>query len=302
MADEKTIYRMKTPSGDPVRVEEAWKDSDGNLLNKKVTTDTAQTITGAKTFSSQVIATGGVKTDKVTSTDGTEVLSYNGTTTALKGKADRPTYNGSNIALQDDFNDVVFFVQTGDALSMFANTPYSKIGNLTYFKNKTIYVFNGKIATKASWAFCGIPCKKVVIDSIGSTTVLDNSFQNNAGYMPSAVEVFDTSKVTSVDGMFKENRNISEIPAFDFSAVESANYFCYNCKSLRKFRPTGLKVSFNISYSTQFTAEELRLVIDNVADVSSTGTTQTLTLGSTNLAKLNADDITTANNKGWTLA
>ncbi len=37
MAEEKTIEAMKSPSGNPLRVEEAWKDSEGNLLTKKAT-------------------------------------------------------------------------------------------------------------------------------------------------------------------------------------------------------------------------------------------------------------------------
>ena len=33
----KKVYAIKTPSGDPVRAEEAWKDSNGNLLTQKAT-------------------------------------------------------------------------------------------------------------------------------------------------------------------------------------------------------------------------------------------------------------------------
>ena len=61
---------------------------------------------------------------------------------------------------------------------------------------------------------------------------------------------------------------------------------------------TGMKVSFYIDASTKFTREALVEIIGNLAEVTST---QTLTMGSTNLAKLTDDDKAVATGKGWTL-
>lgn len=61
---------------------------------------------------------------------------------------------------------------------------------------------------------------------------------------------------------------------------------------------TGMKVSFSISASTKFTREALVEIIGNLATVTST---KTLTMGSTNLAKLTDDDKAVATGKGWTL-
>lgn len=63
----------------------------------------------------------------------------------------------------------------------------------------------------------------------------------------------------------------------------------------------GMKVNFNIRYSTQFDREALVEIINNCADLTGE-TAQTLTMGSTNLAKLTADDIAIATAKNWTLA
>ena len=294
----KTIYSIKTPDGNPVRAEEAWKDSDGNLLNKKVTTDTAQTITGAKTFSSQVIASGGVKTDKVTSTNGTEVLAYDGTTTALKGKATRPTYNGGDLALKSDVNaasDYHFFCQNEELPLLF--------NNVSFFYGKKLYVHNGKILTIANDIFAGCPADVVYIDSIGSSTKMQGTFARRGNPMPGAIgNVFDTSKVTSIYALFRQNVAITTIPAFDFSSVTLADAAFYNATGITSMLFTGMKVSFDIHWSTKMDQAALRVVIDNLADVSELGTSPTLTLGSTLLAKLTADDITTANNKGWNLA
>ena len=108
------IYSIKTPSGNPVRAEEAWKDSDGNLLNKKATIDTAQTITGQKTFSQPV------KADEIDNANGNALVRYKATEgknvfggvnydNVLMGKSDRPFYskdgsdfNGSEMALKSD--------------------------------------------------------------------------------------------------------------------------------------------------------------------------------------------------------
>ena len=308
----KKIYSIKTPDGNPVRCEEAWKDANGELLTEKVNKADAQTITGLKTFSSQVIASGGVKTDKVTSTNGTEVLAYNGTTTALKGKADRPTYNGNELATLDDAhkaNDVILFI----------STPEFRLGNFsdrylhnnllynTVFLGKNIYVFNGEILTSSSdtaHMFLNVGCDSVTIDSIGESTSLYYAFGCSRAVTACVkkVNAFDASNVKNIGDMFHGNKLITEIPAFDFSNVASALNAFSQCYAVTSFLPTGLKVSFSLSSCTKMTAEALRVVIDNIADVTELGTSPTLTLGSTNLAKLNADDITTANNKGWNLA
>ena len=61
----------------------------------------------------------------------------------------------------------------------------------------------------------------------------------------------------------------------------------------------GMKVDFDISSSTKFTREALVEILNNLATVTST---QTLTMRSTNLAKLTDEDKAIATGKGWTLA
>ena len=61
---------------------------------------------------------------------------------------------------------------------------------------------------------------------------------------------------------------------------------------------TGMKVSFDISASTQFDESDLVTILNNLATVTST---KTLKIGATNLAKLTDDEKAIATNKGWTL-
>ena len=72
-----------------------------------------------------------------------------------------------------------------------------------------------------------------------------------------------------------------------------------NCSSLKSILMTGMKVSFDIHASTKFDESDLVTILNNIASVTST---QTLTMGATNLAKLTDDEKAIATNKGWTLA
>ena len=70
------------------------------------------------------------------------------------------------------------------------------------------------------------------------------------------------------------------------------------CGSLKSILMYGMKVSFNIS-GPSFEKSALVTILNNLAPVTST---QTLTMGSTNLAKLTDEEKAIATNKGWTLA
>lgn len=91
--------------------------------------------------------------------------------------------------------------------------------------------------------------------------------------------------------------SLESIPAYDLSNITSINLS--SLYQLKEFHATGMKVSFNISSSTNFTKEALVEILNNLATVT---TTKTLTMGATNLAKLTDEDKAIATNKGWTLA
>lgn len=71
------------------------------------------------------------------------------------------------------------------------------------------------------------------------------------------------------------------------------------CSSLKSILMHGMKVSFDIHASTKFEESDLVTILNNLATVTST---QTLTMGATNLAKLTDEEKAIATNKGWTLA
>ena len=141
--------------------------------------------------------------------------------------------------------------------------------------------------------------------SLTSVPAMDTSSVTNMGSMfascskLTSVPAMDTSKVTDMNGMFQSCSKLTSVPAMDTSNVAYMDSMFYSCSSLTEIHMYGMKVSFNISASTKFTREALVEILNNLATITSS---KTLTMGSTNLAKLTDDDKLIATNKGWTLA
>ena len=126
------------------------------------------------------------------------------------------------------------------------------------------------------------------------------SMYNMFSYCRSLTSVpsFDTSKVTNMSQMFYYCSSLTSVPSFDTSKVTDMLNMFRSCSSLTEIHMTGMKVSFDISASTKFTESALVEILNNLASVTST---QTLTMGATNLAKLTDDEKAIATGKGWTL-
>ena len=138
---------------------------------------------------------------------------------------------------------------------------------------------------------------KALLDATKSTRYLFERYRGTS--VDGLISYNDTSNVTSMSYMFYDCINLTSIPQLDTSNATSMSNIFYNCDKLKEIHMTGMKVSFDIHFSTLFTREALLEIINNLATVTST---QTLTMGSTNLAKLTDQDKAIATNKGWTLA
>ena len=108
-----------------------------------------------------------------------------------------------------------------------------------------------------------------------------------------------TSNVTNMSYMFYNCSNLASVSLFDTSNVTNMSDMFSNCSSLEEIHMINIKASFDIRASTKFTREALVEILGNLANV---GSTRTLTMGSTNLAKLTDEDKKIATDKGWTLA
>ena len=93
--------------------------------------------------------------------------------------------------------------------------------------------------------------------------------------------------------------SLTTMGQLDLSKGSSFYNAWYNCPALTNLGGFGaIKQSFSLSASTKLTVESLMNIINQAATV----TGKTMTLGSTNLAKLTDEQKSVATSKGWTLA
>ena len=109
----------------------------------------------------------------------------------------------------------------------------------------------------------------------------------------------NTSNVKDTSAMFVSCYALTTIPALDMNNVDYATNMFNNCGNLKSILMTNIGANLDISGSTKFERENLLTILNNLKTVT---TTQTLTMGATNLAKLTDEDKAIATNKGWTLA
>lgn len=124
----------------------------------------------------------------------------------------------------------------------------------------------------------------------------------------------DTSNIISMWEMFFKCTSLTTVPMLDASKIINVYNMFNNCSSLVTLG--GLKnlgmsyqtnwidnvylATLNLSDSPLLTHDSLMNVINNLYDIKSKGVkTQTLQLGDTNKAKLTAEEIAIATNKGW---
>lgn len=114
---------------------------------------------------------------------------------------------------------------------------------------------------------------------------------------------FNTTACMNMNYMFYGCTSLRVVGSLDFNSCE----YCYNmfsgCISLEEIHIYGIKVDFDISDSTEFSAQALEdIIYDCLEDLAMEGGSATLYMGQTNLAKLSQNAIDDANMKGWTLA
>ena len=131
-----------------------------------------------------------------------------------------------------------------------------------------------------------------------------------------SVPQLDTSNVTVMVDMFYNCSSLMSIPQLDASKAISINTMFLNNSNLTNFggllnlgQAYSTSANANksdyklyLSDSTKLTHESLMNVINGLYDIKTKGcNTQSLTLGSTNIAKLPSEEIAIATNKGWTV-
>lgn len=194
-------------------------------------------------------------------------------------------YTGTNV------NDLIQYSDTENVTNM--SRMFSYCTNLT-----TIPLLDTANVTNMYSIFEG--CKKITtIPLLNTTNVtsMDNMFYGCTSL--TSIPLLNTNNVTDTSGMFINCSKLVNIPQLDVSNVINTNGMFRYCTNLKSILMYGMKVSFDIHYSTQFEESDLVTILNNLATV--TGTT-ILTMGEINLAKLTDEDKAIATSKGWTLA
>lgn len=161
---------------------------------------------------------------------------------------------------------------------------------------KPFFNAGGKCSNSTATSFEGI----IQYSDTSNVTDMSNMFYSCSSL--TSVPQLDTSNVTSMDSMFNYCSKLTTIPQLDTSNVTNMNSMFDYCSKLEEIHMINMKVSFDIHYSTKFTREALLEIINNCYDLTTLNSTATLTMGTTNLAKLSEEDKLIATNKGWTLA
>lgn len=202
---------------------------------------------------------------------------------------------------QGNCNHLFYGIQISD-FSFANNLDISKVTELRYMFANTYVVtvpnFDTKHITHMGGMFMNTDYLEdgPILDT-SSVKYMQNMFDTSRNLKN--LPLYNTSQVVNMENTFRKCPQLTTIPAYDVSNVTNLYAVFNGCSKLKSILMYGMKVSFDISSSTKFEQSDLVTILNNLATVT---TTQTLTIGSTNLAKLTDEDKAIATNKGWTLA
>lgn len=219
----------------------------------------------------------------------------------------------SNVLVNSEF-DIMGY--DGSEQPLFGYLEYSKdisknwddsqTGLMSKFRNDKNLVFCPLVDTSkannmtAMFSSC-VNLMQVPLLDTSNVVHFDEMFYNCSSL--TTVPQFNTSSLYSAQLMFAGCSKLVSVPLLDFTNAKELRSMLLACSELAELGGfSNLSVSLDLSSSRKLTAESLMNVINEAKDLSETGGTSTLTLGTTNILKLTEDQIAIASSKGWTLA
>lgn len=220
------------------------------------------------------------------------------------------------------YSETPQFVQDGYdyAKTIYDNWDSSRLSFYSMFANDESLIFMPLVDTSNGTDFLWMfgYCQALItipqLDTSNGTT-----FQSMFASCSSLTTIpqLNTSSGTDFISMFQYCTSLTTIPQLDTSSGTDFLWMFDSCSSLITFG--GLKnigqaystnssannrsYKLNLEDSSRLTHDSLMNVINNLYDIATKGcNTQQLVLGSTNLAKLSASEISTATNKGWSVS
>lgn len=157
--------------------------------------------------------------------------------------------------------------------------------------------------------------KSIPAVDTGSVTDFSSAFLNCISL--ESIPALNTSDATFISAIFSGCSSLKTIEELNWEKANNISSAFTNCTSLINlggFKNLGQNYStsssantnaltLNISASNNLTHDSLMNVINKVYDIATKGvTTQKIIIGSTNIAKLTAEEIAIATNKGWSIS
>lgn len=217
----------------------------------------------------------------------------------------------SNVSVNSEF-DVLGYSGTEEPINSYLNYSKDIVRNwdveqalMNRFRGDKNLVFCPLVDTSKSENMTAMfsGCVNLIqVPLIDTSNVMhfDDMFYNCTSL--TTIPQFDTTNLYSANLMFGGCSKLVSLPLLDFTKAEQLRSMLLGCSELTDLKGfTNLAVNLDLSSSRKLTAESLMNVINQAADLSEIGSA-TLTLGSTNIAKLTEQQIAIASSKGWTLA
>lgn len=218
----------------------------------------------------------------------------------------------SNVSVNSEF-DVLGYSGTEEPLNSYFNYSKDIVKNwdseqvlMNRFRNDKNLVFCPLVDTSkannmtAMFSSC-VNLMQVPLLDTSNVVHFDEMFYNCSSL--TTVPQFNTSSLYSAQLMFAGCSKLVSVPLLDFTNAKELRSMLLACSELAELGGfSNLSVSLDLSSSRKLTADSIMSVINEAKDLSETGGTATLTLGSTNIEKLTEEQIAIASFKGWTLA
>ena len=155
---------------------------------------------------------------------------------------------------------------------------------------------------------CAVTDMVAILNECGVTldfskcTVFTSTFY---GMTTTTLPVIDTSSCGALTTIFASMANLVSIEKLILKSNGATTFssIFQSTPNLEEIRIEGAigNNGFSVSPCTKLSHDSLMSIIDHLKDYAGSGSTYTLTLGTTNLGKLTADEKKIATDKGWTL-
>ena len=223
----------------------------------------------------------------------------------------------------------IFGVSGTSASYMFYNCPLetitvpdtSNVTNMANMFNRALKLTSVNVPQMSKVTNCYQmfnDCSNIQIINLGDTSKVTNM---NSMFMSckklASITGLDTSSCTDFTRTFATCKALTTLPKLNASSANKLSQMFISCNALTTlggFENLGQAYlttssanydyyTLDLSSHTKLTHESLMNVINNLYDIATKGcNTQKLVLGSTNLAKLTAEEVAIGTSKGWSIS